>query len=498
MKAERVSVEARFEGHEKSGTDVVISGLADSVIRESRGRLICALKENRLRIPSGTLLLNLVPTARRKVGGMLDLAIALAAAAACGHLEPRWLADTLFIGELGIDGRLHAVPGGLAAGSCARDLGMTRLIAPVATASEAAWIGDVSCFGARTLAQVVRHISGAGPLLQSSLATTESIQSPSHPRPRLDEVRGQAQAKRALAVAALGGHGMLMIGPPGAGKTMLAQRLIGLLPEAGREERIEITLALSAAGLWPGGLAAGRPFRAPHHTTSYAGLVGGGSPPRPGEVTLAHHGLLFLDELPEFRRESLEALREPLEAGTVTISRAGQRDEFPARFQLAAAMNPCPCGYRGHPRVVCRCSAPMVERYRRRISGPLLDRIDLRIDLAPPDIDELLSAGRQVGPAPGVSDEELRAAVARGLLRARERQGAQRNAALASEELDRCAPLDPESRRLLEAAAKSRAFSARALQALRRVARSVADLEDCGKVTSEHVAQALALRGALI
>jgi magnesium chelatase family protein len=326
-------------------------------------------------------------------------------------------------------------------------------------------------------------------------------------------------------VAAAGGHALLFTGPPGTGKTLLARALVGLLPPPSFEERLAITRVLSAAGRWPGGLARRRPFRAPHHTVSFAGLVGGGAPPSPGEITLAHGGVLFLDELPEFRREALEALRQPLESGAITISRAGKQLELPARFQLVAAMNPCPCGYLGHPRIPCKCDPGSLARYRAHISGPLYDRIDLRVEVPPPSVDELALDGRRAradgtggtggtgGPQPddatapsaegralarrapfGPRGSELAATVAAARERARERQGERFNAALSADELDRWMPLDGPARRLVEVAAEKRGLSARAVQSVRRVARTCADLEHSSAVEARHVAQALALR----
>lgn len=491
-----VTVEARFDSREKGGTEVNITGLPDPVIRESRSRLLCALRESRLTVPQGVLMVNLVPAAQRKIGGSLDLAIALCAAAACGHLDPKWLQDHLYLGELGIDGRLHTVPGGLAAAICAREHGIQRLIAPFDTAQQAAWIDGVRCMGAKHLLEVVTHLAGGDPQLApihaadplSQLAPTKSL--------TIDDVRGQSLAKRTLAIAALGGHGLLFVGPPGAGKTMLARRITSLLPAPTLEQRIQITLSLAAANIWPEGLASERPFRAPHHTTSYAGLVGGGSPPQPGEITLAHEGILFLDELPEFQRESLEALRQPLESGSVCIGRAGSRMEFPAAFQLAAAMNPCPCGMHGHPRVPCRCSEPMIARYRRRISGPLLDRIELRLELAPPSLDELLPGQSPARRAPGEwTHAQLTGQVQKGLERAKKRQGDKSNRQLNGEELDALAPMDEASHLLMKSACEHSAFSGRAIQGLRRVARTLADLADEDHVKAQHLAQAIALRG---
>jgi magnesium chelatase family protein len=350
-------------------------------------------------------------------------------------------------------------------------------------------------FGAAHLQDVLAHVVSEG----GTLAPAEpAALAPASPlEPSLDEVRGQATGKLALAIAAAGAHGLLFVGPPGAGKSMLARRLGSLLPPATLEERLEITRVLSAVGRWPGGLATQRPFRAPHHTVSYAGLVGGGSPPAAGEITLAHGGVLFLDELPEFRREVLEALRQPLEQGSVLISRAGRQLELAARFHLVAAMNPCPCGYQGHPRVPCTCPPAHVLRYRRRISGPLLDRVDLRVEIAALTLDEIATPAPVAEGAPE-SAAALRQRVLLARERAADRQGGRRNAELDADELDRLVPLDACIRPLLQRATRSRGLSARAVQSLRRVARTIADLDDQAGVAAEHVAQAIALRSPLV
>lgn len=493
--AELVTVEANVEPKDKGGTEVLLTGLPDSVLRESRGRIQCALSENGLDLAPGRLFLNLVPAARRKSGEILDLPLALAAAAASGHFDPRVLRGAIFLGELGIDGRLHAVPGGLAAALAARERGIARLFGPPATAIEAAALPEVEAYGAQNLAQVVAHVAGARELPRA--AARGETEDSGEGLPSLDEVRGLVDAKLALAAAAAGGHAILFVGPPGAGKSMLARRLPRLLPPPDLEERLAITRVLSAAGRWPGGLARERPFRAPHHTTSYAGLVGGGAAATPGEVTLAHGGVLFLDEFPEFRRDVLEALREPIESGTVTISRATQRVDLPARFQLVAAMNPCPCGYRGHPRVPCKCPPTAVERYRRRISGPLLDRIDLVVEVAATEADELLRRPSERRVDPASTADSIAARVRSAVERAAARQAGKRNADLGADELDAHAALDDRARKLLTDAATRRSLSARAVQSLRRVARTCADLAGEERVGSAHVAQALALRAPI-
>ncbi|MEM7307775.1 MAG: ATP-binding protein [Planctomycetota bacterium] len=302
-------------------------------------------------------------------------------------------------------------------------------------------------------------------------------------------MRGQETAKRALTVAAAGGHGLLFLGPPGTGKSLLARSLADLLPHPSFDELLDITRVRSVTSRWPAALATRRPFRAPHPTTSSAGLVGGGSPPAPGEITLAHRGVLFLDELPEWRRDVLETLRQPLEEGRVTLSRAARRLELPARFQLIAAMNPCPCGYRGHPRTPCRCSSGEVRRYHQRISGPLLDRVDLRIELPAPSLEELMAP-----PRPRASAASLRERVTSAARRAHERQGPIPNARVGTALLDRVAAVPDAARPLLEQAVLRHSLSARAVQALRRVARTLADLEDEASVSSRHLAGALALR----
>ncbi len=499
-------------------------GLADTEVREARERVRSAIAHSGLEFPSNQrITVNLAPADLPKDSGRFDLPIALGILAASGQLPPEALAGLEFAGELSLSGALRPVRGAMAlalqaaraaAGAqqgvdaAPRGVAPAGLVLPLESAREAALVPGLRVIGATDLASVVQAL-----LLRagSAEAPTEpppgwQVMTPSAPLAALQaagaagapgwaesrclsDVRGQAAAKRALEIAAAGGHSLLMVGPPGTGKSMLAQRLSGLLPPMTMDEALESAALASLAGRFEAARFGQRPLASPHHSASAVALVGGGSPPKPGEVSMAHQGVLFLDEMPEFARQALEALREPLETGCITIARAAHRAEFPARFQLVAAMNPCPCGHAGQRQPACRCSPEQVQRYRARLSGPLLDRIDLTVDVAALGAEELLQT------PPGETSTEVSRRCAAARTRALQRQGCA-NAALTPADLDNVLALAPEARQFTAHASARLGWSARATHRALRVARTIADLQGAACVLTVHVAEAMQYRRA--
>lgn len=462
-----------------------IVGLPEAAVREAKDRVRAAILSSQLEFPARAITVNLAPADLPKDGGRFDLAIALGILAASEQLPCEALSGCEFLGELGLTGGLRPVQGALSAALAATEAGR-RLVLPMDNTGEAALAREADARGARTLLQVVGALQGGHPLTR---AEREDAPVTPVPMPDLRDVRGQAQARRALEIAAAGGHHLLLVGPPGCGKTLLASRLPGILPALPETDALEVAAIASVGGhgvdptRWRQ-----RPFRAPHHTASGVALVGGGANPRPGEISLAHHGVLFLDELPEWDRRTLEVLREPLESGRVTISRAARQSEFPARFQLVAAMNPCPCGWAGDASGRCRCSAEMIARYRSRISGPLLDRIDLRIHVprVPP---RLLHAD---GP-PGESSTDVRSRVEIARGRQLERQG-RLNAWLDAETMRGRCELAAGDQALLDRAVDRLQLSARSMHRVLRVARTIADLAGSAGIDTPHLAEAIGYR----
>jgi magnesium chelatase family protein len=460
-----------------------VVGLPDTAVREARERVRAALANCGFEFPLRRIVANLAPASLRKAGPGLDLPIAAALLTASGQLDWEGLPPAM-VGELALDGSVRGVPGVLAIAEAARGLGVERIVVPTENGPEAALVGDLEVIPLEALDQLRGLADGSW--RPPRPAAMELRLSPPGGTPDLADLRGQRYLRHALEVAAAGGHSLLMVGPPGAGKSLAASRLPSVLPSLAKEEALEVARIASACGrlgIWP---VAGRPFRAPHHTVSPAGLVGGSNPPRPGEATLAHRGVLFLDELCEFRRDTLEALRAPLETGWVSIARSGATRRLPCRFMLVAAANPCPCG-RGDGDPECECAPQEVRRYQGRLSGALADRIDILVAVRQPAAEEIAGAA-------GEKSETVRGRVAAARRRQEERLGEARcNAEMSPAELRSC-DLDSDAATLLRNAYTRRGLSGRAHDRVLRLARTVADLEAEERIRREHVAQALQLR----
>ncbi len=460
-------------------------GLPEAEVREARDRVRAAIQQSGFEFPASRITVNLAPADLPKESGRFDLPIALAILAASGQIPVKTLTDYEFAGELALGGALRPIRGALAMLLAARDSGRSFIL-PTPNATEAARIQGAKLLAADSLLAVCAHLSG-----RTVLNPPPHTLAPDPPAyPDLADVKGQIGPRRALEIAAAGQHSLLMSGPPGTGKSMLAQRLPGILPPMTETEALEAAAVQSLAGVRIEDHWRVRPYRAPHHSASAIALVGGGSNPRPGEISLAHHGVLFLDELPEFDRRALEVLREPLESGRITISRAARQADFPARFMLVAAMNPCPCGYLGHPSGKCRCTPDQVARYRTRLSGPLLDRIDLLVEVPSlPESDLLKMTG-------GEASATVRERVLHAHARQQARQG-RPNSALSGREIETHAEADAAALALLKQAISRLNLSARAYHRILKVARSIADLGNSPGVQAAHIAEAVQYRRGL-
>ena len=485
-----VTVEVNITG---GGLGLYLVGLPDNAVKESEQRIRAAFENSGERMSGRKVVVNLAPADLRKEGSGFDLPIAVGILAAMGRIDAEAVADTMFVGELSLDGSVKPVRGVLPLAVRACSGGLRRLVLPAGNAAEAAVVEGIDVIGVTTLREVVACLNGEAEIVPAKPADGEPFDAETlRYAEDFADVKGQAHVKRALEIAAAGGHNVIMIGSPGSGKTMLARRLPTILPPLTRGEALETTKIHSVAGGMTGGLMTRRPFRAPHHLASQVAVIGGGQSPRPGEVSLAHNGVLFLDELPEFGRSVLEVLRQPLEEKRVVVSRAKYSVEYPANFTLVAAMNPCPCGYYNHPTKECTCSPGSVHRYMSRISGPLMDRIDLHVEVTPVAPQELLAT------APGEPSAVIRERVVRArevqAARFRDAAGVHANSMMNSAMLREYCRLDTASAALLERAMERLSLSARAYDRILKVARTIADLAGRAGIAQADIAEAINYR----